>query len=68
MVAPDDTDCEYFYRCNQGNWIREKCAEGNYFDVETYSCLPDATCQDECPPYTGAPFPDPGADPRGNYK
>ena len=69
MVAPDDLDCHYFYQCNQGHWERQECAPPTYFDVDTYLCQQQmfVTCQEECPPYTGAPFPDPGANPKGNY-
>ena len=68
MVAPDDLDCQYFYQCNQGHWQHQQCAPPTYFDVDTYLCQQQmfVTCQDECAPYTGAPFPDPGTDPRGS--
>ena len=67
MVAPDDLDCQYFYQCNQGHWQHQQCAPPTYFDVDTYLCQQQmfVTCQDECAPYTGAPIPDPGAEPRG---
>ena len=67
MVAPDDLDCQYFYQCNQGHWQHQQCAPPTYFNVDSYLCEQQmfVTCQYECPQYTGAPFPDPGADPTG---
>ena len=53
---------------NQGHWQQQQCVPPTHFDVDTYLCQQQTIviCQEECPPHTGAPFPDPGAEPRGN--
>ena len=66
MRAPDDLDCYGFYMCNNGYWSKQQCSDTTQFDVETFLCREQfVTCEEQCPPYTGAPFPDPDSEPWG---
>ena len=67
MMAPDDTNCQIYYVCNEGFWTTGLCQQPTLFDLESFACRPEAyaTCSDMCPPYTGAPHPDPSLEPLG---
>ena len=69
MMAYDDTACQLYYVCDGGFWRSGLCQEPTLFDIESFACRPaaSATCADFCPPFTGAPHPDPSLEPAGKY-